>query len=133
MPITDAQAFYRGTITNGRLTTTRNTVQILNNPVAGVRRIVLKNAVVLENGDWFWLNNKVRTRATRQYFLDPAGTLLGPGPFTVNGSPADITIILPSAQTITRLFGGGVGNDGAQITWTQKISCTGVEFYNTTS
>jgi hypothetical protein len=100
-----------------------NTNQVMSPAINGVRRIVLKNAVIRENLPFKYLNNAVRTNSQRQFVLaSNQNTVVGS--FTVNGAAVDITILLPSAVTMTTLFGAG-GN----VFNTLNLTCTGVEYW----
>ena len=121
-----SQPWRAGTIT-GSVYSTRfqgtaiNTRQVFTTPVAGVKRIVLKNAVVREAIEAKWLNNDVRTNANRQW--TGASLSLVISPFVPNAPAADIEIILPTAQTMETLFGA---LNAANTLW---IECTGVQFW----
>ena len=85
--------------------TSVNTNQRLTTPVAGVKRIVLKNAQIKEAVDYRWLNSDIRTRKTRRFYqANTAETDLGA--FIPNAPVADITIVFPTPQTIETVFGG---------------------------
>lgn len=99
-----------------------NTKQVFTTPVAGVKRVVLKNAVIKEAMSGKWLNNDIRTNGNRQFFLaGSSSTILGP--FVPNSPAADITIVFPTPQTMETLFGALSANA------TLWLECTGVEFW----
>lgn len=118
-----------GTITGDVYTTafaggtSVNTTQTFTTPIQGVRRIVLKRAVIRENIADKWLNNRVRTNATRQFVLaSNRSTVVGS--FGVNVAPTDITIILPSAVSVSTLLGAGGIIDN-----TLALTCEGIELW----
>jgi hypothetical protein len=103
--------------------TALNTIQTFAPAILGVRRIVLKNAVIRENVAFRYLNSAVRTNSTRQFVLaSNQNTVVGS--FSVNAAATDITIVLPSAVNITTLFGAG-----GQVFNTLNLTCEGVELY----
>ena len=120
-----------GSITGARYTTqfdsrfgsAINANQVLSPVINGVRRIVLKGAIIKENANSRYLNNAVRTNGNRQFVLaSNLSTVVGS--FTTNGAAVDITILLPTPTTITQLFGGS-----PTIFNTLNLSCTGVELW----
>jgi hypothetical protein len=100
-----------------------NANQVLSPVINGVRRIVLKGAIIRENANSRWLNNAVRTNGNRQFVLaSNLNTVVGS--FTTNAAAVDITILLPTPTTISQLFGGS-----PTIFNTLNLSCTGVELW----
>lgn len=135
-PIPAAQNWRAGTL-SGSVYSTRfgntayNTLQNIATPVNGVRKIVLKNAVIksdsTEGPSFRYLNNRVRVNNNRQFFIAGGNSNQPIGSFTPNAAPQDIEIIFPTAQSIATLFGSGISGQ-TNCLW---LECTGVAMYAT--
>ena len=135
-PIPAAQNWRGGTL-SGAVYSTRfgntayNTLQNIATPVNGVRKIVLKNAVIksdaTETPGFKYLNNRVRVNNNRQFFIAGGSSSQPIGSFTPNAAPQDIEIIFPTAQSIATLFGSGISGQ-TNCLW---LECTGVAMYAT--
>ena len=133
-PISSANAFRSGKITGAVFSTKKdaspsshlNTSQTLTTPIAGVRRIVLKNARVRDGVAGAYLNDKVVTNTLKQFIraIGPSNIIIGS--FTVNASPTDITIDFGITQTISTLFGNGTTAPN-----TMHIEMEGLELWAT--
>ena len=120
-----------GTITGDNFSTVFagraiNTHHRLTPSIQGVRRIVLKNAVVSERTPHRWLNDVVRTNGNGQFVLATNQSTVV-GSYGLNVAATDITITLPSATTITYLVGGAL--NGAEQFNTLNFRCEGIELW----
>ena len=100
-----------------------NTKHTFTTPIAGVKRVVLKQAVIKEAIASRFLNSDIRTNGNRQFFLaSSSSTILGS--FVPNAPKADITIIFPTVQTIETLFGASGSTNN-----TLWLECEGLELW----
>lgn len=101
-----------------------NTQQILSSPISGVRRIVLKKAIVKNSSSGVYLNDKAITNTFNQFIRSAGPSDIIIGSFNVNSTPTDINIDFGVPQTITTLFGntGGTSN-------TMYIELEGIELW----
>jgi hypothetical protein len=109
--------------------TAYNTLQRFTTPIAGVRKIVLKNAVIksdsAETPGFKYLNDRTRTNNSRQFFQTGTNSSISIGSFTPNAAPQDIIITFATAQSIATLFGSGISGQ-TNCLW---LECTGVAMY----
>jgi hypothetical protein len=109
--------------------TAYNTLQRFTTPIAGVRKIVLKNAVIksdsAETPGFKYLNDRTRTNNSRQFFQTGTNSSISIGSFTPNAVPQDIIITFATAQSIATLFGSGISGQ-TNCLW---LECTGVAMY----
>lgn len=117
VPVPSNQPWRAGQITSGVFTTRStaggntaiNTLQQLSTPIGNVRRIVLTLATVRENTAFRYLNNMVRTTGSQSWYQTGTSQSSAIGTYVTNGGTTTLTILFPSAVTISYLFGGGAG------------------------
>jgi hypothetical protein len=109
--------------------TAYNTLQRFTTPINGVRKIVLKNAVInsdsTETPGFKFLNDRTRTNNSRQFFQTGTSSSLAIGSFLPNSTPQNIEIIFATPQSIATLFGSGISGQ-TNCLW---LECTGVAMY----
>lgn len=128
-PVPANEAWRAGRISGATYTThfepaqtSINTRQVLGVPVAGVKRVVLKQAVIKEAVQYRFVNNDIRVNGNRQFTMASSGaTVLAS--FVPNAPKADITIIFPTPQIMETLFGALSANN------TLWLECEGLEFW----
>ena len=105
----------------------RNTRQVFSTPITGVRRIVLKNAVVKEGQSGRSLNSATMTNRLKQFVRANTSSPIV-GSFTVNAGATDITIDFGIQMTVTTLFGADPSVTFPNTLW---IEMTGLEMWST--
>jgi hypothetical protein len=96
--------------------------QVLSTPIPGVKRIVLKQAVIKEAVQYKFLNNDVRVNGNRQFISTTTPSYVIQA-FVPNAPKADITLIFQTPQTMETLFGALSSNN------TLWLECEGLEFW----